>query len=488
MPPLRNPTYFQLIKPPARDTSTCLLCLPLVITYLPPEGGVFFQRLMQRTSDKLKMAVAREIVASIRSNPTAAPIQTAFVATENATLGAAFDQALGTDVTVAHGGPLSLTAHSKRYDAIILSNVLDEWNLIERKHHLSDFLRSILVTLPPNGTLAIRENMAQHPVSVISELTKFFDVFIAQESDGKTAITFDFYAMRQVEDSLYGGQNHLDVYWILTRAASVQRYEEALATFRDFLDQTQYTEDNVRSYEWIFGEDFISPGGIDENRRVLSRFGELKPGKTMLDIGVGIGGGARQAAREFGLHVLGVDLSTNMIVHAFERNQRDKDARVRYQIGDAVVYAFEENSFDYVFSRDCVQHIEDQKTLFAKIYKSLKPGGKLLITRYGKGYGTLTPLFLEYVKNRHYFLHNLDELKAFAVDAGFTNVRTENLTPRFKEILEEERDRTIANKEDFIGRFSQSLYDHHIASWGDKLGFIAADNHNWHLIYAEKPL
>jgi cyclopropane fatty-acyl-phospholipid synthase-like methyltransferase len=38
-------------------------------------------------------------------------------------------------------------------------------------------------------------------------------------------------------------------------------------------------------------------GGIDENRHVLRCFRHLRPGQKMLDIGVGIGGGARQAAR-----------------------------------------------------------------------------------------------------------------------------------------------------------------------------------------------
>uniref|UniRef100_A0AC34FFB4 Phosphoethanolamine N-methyltransferase n=1 Tax=Panagrolaimus sp. ES5 TaxID=591445 RepID=A0AC34FFB4_9BILA len=432
------------------------------------------------------MALAREIISSFQSNPSAKKVKTAFLATEDDLMDKAFQEAFGPEVEVTHGGPLSLNTKKEEYDAIILCNVLDDWNLIKRRHHLGDLLKNVLTALKKSGTLVIREDMSRHSITTIPDLTKFFDVFVAKDSDGN-GLTFDFYTTKQVEDSLYSKQNHLDLYWILTRANEITTYEEKLATFRDFLDKTQYTEDNVRSYEWIFGENFISPGGLEENRKFLQRYGTLKPGGKMLDIGVGIGGGARQAAKEFGLHVLGVDLSTNMIVHAFERNQRDQDCRVKYQISDILVYDFPENEFDYVFSRDAIHHIPDQDELFAKIYKLLKPGGQIVISRYSKGYGKLQPKFLDYVARRHYNLHNLEEFEGFAKKAGFVNIKMENITPRFKEILLDEQKYTIKNKNDFVGRFSEELYEHHLEGWEDKLGYIADDNHNWHLIYAEKP-
>jgi phosphoethanolamine N-methyltransferase len=279
-------------------------------------------------------------------------------------------------------------------------------------------------------------------------LTKFLDIF-ATKHDGHT-LGYSFYALNQVQDSIHAHNNFLDVYWILSRTAEVTLYDDKLATFRDFLDQTQYTEDNVKSYEWIFGTDFISPGGIKENRRVLRYFRNLHPGQRMLDIGVGIGGGARQAAREFGIHVLGCDLSANMIMHAFERNQRDQDHRVEYQIADAMVYKHAPNKFDLIFSRDCIQHIKDTETLFKNIYTWLKPGGQMLVTMYGKGHGSLQPKFLEYFRQRHYYLKTLDEFKEVARKIGFVNIHGENMTTRFREILLEERQHATENKDDFV--------------------------------------
>ncbi|PIO64075.1 methyltransferase domain protein [Teladorsagia circumcincta] len=226
--------------------------------------------------------------------------------------------------------------------------------------------------------------------------------------------------------------------------------------FRDFLDRTQYTDTGIFAYEWIFGDNFISPGGWDQNLAILKRFGPMKTGQTMLDIGVGIGGGARQAASEFGLHVLGVDLSTNMLAVALDRVHKEKDARVTFFLSDV-------------------------------LQRALKPGGKVLITMYGVGHGKLSEQFKEYVSQRQYYLKNLEQIEEIAKKVGFVDIETENMTPRFKEILLEERQRVEQNKEEFLEKFSQKEYDSLVKGWSSKLQYIDDDNHNWNFFAAIKP-
>lgn len=372
------------------------------------------------------------------------------------------------------------------FDAAICSNLFTGQKIVDNRQRVADMLDLLLRFLRTGGVLILRENLAEWGARTIADLTKFLDVFAARGVN--QTLGFQFYGMCQLQDAIFAHSNFLDVFWSLRKTAEMRLFDDKLATYREFLDKTQYTEDNVASYEWIFGANFISPGGIAENRRVLRSFRQLRPGQKMLDIGVGIGGGARQAAREFGVHVLGCDLSSNMIQHAFERNQRDKDHRVQYRIADAMVYQFEANSFDIVFSRDCIQHIPDTKKLFQNIYTWLKPGGQLLLTMYGKGHGALTPKFHEYVRKRQYGLRTLEEFREAAHGAGFTNIFTENMTHRLREILVMERNRAVENKEEFIQKFSETLYESLLEGWVDKLQFIDDDNQNWLMLRAEKPV
>ncbi|CAI4225024.1 unnamed protein product [Auanema sp. JU1783] len=371
----------------------------------------------------------------------------------------------------------------KDLDVVIANRVFGQG--IDNHEALDKFVRNVLQVLKFSGVLVFREDLSGlEDTKKVAKLTDYFDVF-RTEVEGKNS-GFDFYAVVEVEASIYVNQNWHDYFWVLTKK-EFPATKGDLVTFRDFLDKTQYTDTGIYAYEWIFGDNFISPGGWPQNLSIIKRFGDMQAGQKMLDIGVGIGGGARQVASEFGVHVTGIDLSSNMLAVALDRVHKEKDSRVKYAICDAVKYKFEPSSFDYVFSRDCIQHIEDTDKLFSAIYNCLKPGGKVLITMYGVGYGELSEKFKSYVEQRQYYLKNLDQIRQHATKAGFVDIETENLTPRFKEILGEERSRVENNKEEFLQKFSQKEYDSLVNGWNSKLQYIADDNHNWNLFLATKP-
>jgi len=350
-------------------------------------------------------------------------------------------------------------------------------NLANKKtNELNKILQESLRVLQSNGATIVCENMDSLPTKAIADLSTLFDSYTSVVD--KVDKSFKLYCMNQFEDTENG---KIGVYWILETFSGKNDIldENNEKMTRSFLDKTQYTEENISAYEWIFGKDFISPGGVDENRRMMSHFDEMEEGKRMLDIGCGIGGSPRQVSRELQMNILACDISANMVSFAIGRSNKNPDRRVSYQLADAVEYKFDRDSFDYVYSRDCIQHISELPKLFKNIYNCLKTGGQLIVTMYGKGKGQLTNEFLEYVKDRKYALRSLDEVVQIANDAGFNQVEGENMTKRFEEILHKERQKAITHQEKFLELFSAKKYEGLLAGWEQKLRFINDDNHNW---------
>ena len=97
----------------------------------------------------------------------------------------------------------------------------------------------------------------------------------------------------------------------------------------------------------------------------------------MLDVGCGIGGSAFYAARKYGLHVNGIDLSKNMIEIANER--RDEMGagvkhRVQFHVEDAESMEYPNSFYDIVYSRDAILHMDNKESIFKKFLQCLKPG------------------------------------------------------------------------------------------------------------------
>lgn len=199
------------------------------------------------------------------------------------------------------------------------------------------------------------------------------------------------------------------------------------------LDDHQYTVAGLRSYEAVYGRDFVSPGGRRTTAELLETL-DWTPGRHVLDVGFGLGGAAFMMATQYQANVLGVDLSHNMAVEA-QRRCADYGLADLVELvhGDILNHEFTDE-FDFVHSREVFLHIHDKAQLFSTLHRLLKPGGLLLFTDYCRGPGEPSQAFDDYVREFGYDLRTVDEIANLLHEAGFTAISAIDQTAQFMAI------------------------------------------------------
>nr|POE74973.1 phosphoethanolamine n-methyltransferase 1 [Quercus suber] len=270
---------------------------------------------------------------------------------------------------------------------------------------------------------------------------------------------------------------HIQICWTWQKVRS-----EDDRGFQRFLDNVQYKSSGILRYERVFGQGFVSTGGIDTTKEFVQKL-ELKPGQNVLDVGCGIGGGDFYMAENFNVDVVGIDLSINMVSFALER-AIGLNCSVEFEVADCTKKTYPENSFDVIYSRDTILHIQDKPALFRSFYKWLKPGGKVLISDYCKNAGTPSLEFAEYIKQRGYDLHDVKSYGQMLRDAGFTDVIAEDRTEQFIQVLQRELNAVEKDKDAFIEDFSEEDYNDIVGGWKAKLIRTSSGEQRWGLFIA----
>ncbi|MFT6811218.1 MAG: ubiquinone/menaquinone biosynthesis C-methylase UbiE, partial [Saprospiraceae bacterium] len=102
-------------------------------------------------------------------------------------------------------------------------------------------------------------------------------------------------------------------------------------------------------------------------------------GKSILDIGCGLGGPCRMLADEYDCQATGIDLSNEYIRTAKELSKLVKlDSKITFIQGDATSLPFEDNSFDVVWTQHVQMNIPDKQKFYSEISRVLKVGGAFL--------------------------------------------------------------------------------------------------------------
>lgn len=109
-------------------------------------------------------------------------------------------------------------------------------------------------------------------------------------------------------------------------------------------------------------------------RRALAKAG-LRPGMRVLDLGVGTGLTAREAARLVGPagHVTGVDPSRGMMERALV------PSGVELMLGSAESIPLAEQSVDFISMGYALRHVSDLSRVFQEFRRVLRPGGRFCI-------------------------------------------------------------------------------------------------------------
>ena len=184
-----------------------------------------------------------------------------------------------------------------------------------------------------------------------------------------------------------------------------------------------YPEEFINRLHLMWGEGFLSPGGPDEVREIVS--GLNLAGRRVLDIGCGTGGPAILLAREYRAHVVGTDIEPQLLERAKALAWK-AGVSVDWRLVNPGPLAFPDNAFDLVFSKDALIHIPDKVALCAEILRVLKPGGIFAASDWLAGEGAERPAMQRYLSltHLHFALATAAETEAAMSRAGFVEVAT----------------------------------------------------------------
>jgi ubiquinone/menaquinone biosynthesis C-methylase UbiE len=222
----------------------------------------------------------------------------------------------------------------------------------------------------------------------------------------------------------------------------------------------EYDDDLIDGLELIWGDGFLSPGGVEEVALLLD--GIDLGGKEALDIGCGLGGPSCALVEQHkAKHVIAIDIEPPIIDRAKNRaSARNSADQVDFKLVTPGQLPFDDSSFDLVFSKDAFIHVEDKSALFRECLRVLREDGWIVLSDWYCGSQTFSSEMEAWLereaKSVTFHITTLSSTAAILGDLGFVNVTSTDRNDWYQKYTKEELERLSGSlRDDFVDRFGE---------------------------------